>query len=256
MKTDDLIKAISTDAGRPAPSMAGAWGLALVAAALVALVVFTAMLGPRPDIAEAVATLRFPFKFVVTLALAGSALAVLQAVARPGADWRRMAPWLALAPALLLCAVALELLAVPAGEWRARLVGVNSMVCLAAIPLIGPAAGRRGGGPARRRRGGDLLCRALHRRFAALRRHLVHRRRRHPCRARRASRAKGGALVGHDPEKWKPGFGQDHAQENYRRRSRLNWNARDEPHGVVCAERRSPASAKAGPIVAASAAAS
>jgi len=137
MKTDDLIKAISTDAGRPAPSMAGAWGLALVAAALVALVVFTAMLGPRPDIAEAVATLRFPFKFVVTLALAGSALAVLQAVARPGADWRRTAPWLALAPALLLCAVALELLAVPAGEWRARLVGVNSMVCLAAIPLIG-----------------------------------------------------------------------------------------------------------------------
>ena len=78
MKTDDLIKAISTDAGRPAPSMAGAWGLALVAAALVALVVFTAMLGPRPDIAEAVATLRFPFKFVVTLALAGSALAVLR----------------------------------------------------------------------------------------------------------------------------------------------------------------------------------
>jgi len=47
------------------------------------------------------------------------------------------AVWLSVAPACVAIAVVLELLAVPAGAWPERLVGSNSLVCLAYVPVMG-----------------------------------------------------------------------------------------------------------------------
>jgi hypothetical protein len=43
---------------------------------------------------------------------------------------------MAAAPILLIAAVIAELLIIPAGQWHAKLVGNNSLVCLTAIPLL------------------------------------------------------------------------------------------------------------------------
>jgi len=137
MKTDDLIRALGADAG-PAPMpQRSAWWLATGIAALVAAAVFFAVLGPRPDIAEAMHTPRFLFKFVFTLALGVGAMAVLRQLSLPGAPAGRTASLLLAAPLLMAAAVALEMASVPTGDWTTRLMGHNMPVCLASIPLIG-----------------------------------------------------------------------------------------------------------------------
>jgi hypothetical protein len=136
MKTDDLIRALSADSRRPAMTLAAALAAALALAVIVAAIVFTATIGPRPDIAAAAETVRFLFKFVVTTVLAATAFAALTALSRPEPAPRSML-WLAAAPLLLSAAVALELAVVPDAEWGRRLVGSNSLACLALIPLIG-----------------------------------------------------------------------------------------------------------------------
>lgn len=139
MKTDDLIRALAADAGRKPMPLGTAWRLATVLAILLAGAVFWLALGPRPDAVASLETARFVFKFVVTLSLAGGAFALVQSLARPEDDGRARLPWLLVPLLLLAAAVALELLAVPAQAWAARLVGVNSRVCLVFIPLIGAA---------------------------------------------------------------------------------------------------------------------
>lgn len=139
MDTQDLIRAMAADTGRRALPLRTAWRAALALAVLAAGVVFALALGPRPDALAALETLRFLFKFVVTLALAGSALLLLRRLARPGEEARAPLGWLLAGPALLLAGVGLELLAVPAADWWGRLVGVNARVCLTFIPLIGAA---------------------------------------------------------------------------------------------------------------------
>jgi len=137
MKTDDLINALGADAGRPALSLGGIWMIAALSAVIIAGLVFMAALGPRPDIAAAAGTVRFPFKFVVTGLLAGTALVALLALSRPETVSRTRLAALAAAPLALAIAVGLELAAVPEAEWMTRLVGTNMMDCLAAIPSIG-----------------------------------------------------------------------------------------------------------------------
>lgn len=137
MNTDELIANLSARAGRPRIAMGAVWAAALVAAAIVAAAVFFATIGPRPDIAAAAETARFLMKFVVTIALAASALFVLDRLARPGA--MTPASWLALctAPALLGLAAAVELFVQPAEQWQMLAQGKNSLVCLTYIPAIG-----------------------------------------------------------------------------------------------------------------------
>ena len=136
MKTDDLIRALGADSRRPAMTLAAALAAALALAIIVAAIVFAATIGPRPDIAAAAATARFLFKFVVTTVLAATAFIVLTALSRPGPAPRSVL-WLAAAPLLLAAAVTLELAVVPETDWGRRLVGSNSLACLAMIPLIG-----------------------------------------------------------------------------------------------------------------------
>jgi hypothetical protein len=137
MDTNELIETLVADARQPvAPLSFVWWGAAGVAIALAA-VVFFATLGLRPDVAAAAETPRFMLKFVITTMLGASAFGLARGLSRPGEDWRGAAPYLAVAPALLAIAVFVELLLLPPDAWPAKLVGMNSMVCLAYIPLIG-----------------------------------------------------------------------------------------------------------------------
>lgn len=137
MKTDDLIKALGADTAKTPMPLGAAWRLALTAAALLAASVFFPMLGPRPDIDQAMGTMRFDFKFVFTLTLAITALLMLGAMARPGASTRIARLAILAAPALLIAAVLMELMMLPSVEWGTRWIGTNAKICLTSIPLIG-----------------------------------------------------------------------------------------------------------------------
>jgi hypothetical protein len=137
MKTDDLITSLS--AGQPArhtpPASMFAW--AVTAAILFAGIAMLLSIGLRPDLASALGTWRFDMKFVVTLTLTASAFFLLRSAIYP--EGLERAPlWIVLAaPALLLAAVAYELVVLPASAWRAALMGTNWLHCLILVPLFG-----------------------------------------------------------------------------------------------------------------------
>lgn len=135
MKTDDLIKGLSADAGIKPMPMRRAWLSGLAAAILLAAIVFFPMLGPRPDVAAAVGTMRFDLKLVLTLTLSVTSAIALARMALPGASISRV--WLLVAPALLLVAFVAEWLILPADLRMTRMMGTNNMRCLIAIPAIG-----------------------------------------------------------------------------------------------------------------------
>jgi hypothetical protein len=137
METKDLIKAISSDTATRRRSLGTLLLAAFAAASLIGVVVFSIVAGPRPDFTAAAETWRFLIKFVITLALVGSAGALVFALARPGARLGLRIALLAAAPTILLGAILIELATIAPGEWAMRLVGTNAWVCLTLIPLIG-----------------------------------------------------------------------------------------------------------------------
>ena len=139
MKTDDLIKMLSVDSRTSAMPLDRAWMLAGGAAVVLAAVGFLAMLGPRPDVPAAAETLRFLFKFVVTITLALSAWVAIRAASRPQGATATVLWSMLLAPALMMGAIGVELLAIPSANWTSRLIGTNYMLCMTFIPLIGLA---------------------------------------------------------------------------------------------------------------------
>jgi hypothetical protein len=138
VKTDDLIELLVKDLvpWRFRSILAGA----VAGGIIIAAIVFFAAVGFRPDIAEAVKSGRFLFKFVVTVSLAISAIWVTLSVGRPGGSLAHGGVALAIAPALLVGAAVVELLVLPQSQWMAHLVGHNARFCLTLIPLlsIGP----------------------------------------------------------------------------------------------------------------------
>ena len=141
MKTDDLITALAQDAPIRWP-LGRAVAAAMAGGAVVAGVIFFAGIGVRPDVMQAVETVRYLFKFIVTLALAVTATGLILHLARPGVPlgaWR----WALLAaPVLLAVSVALEMMAMPMSSWGTRWIGTNAPWCLSLIPLmaLGPLA--------------------------------------------------------------------------------------------------------------------
>lgn len=135
MKTDDLISALAADSHivRAPVSRTAAIAFALGGAASFAMLL--AMMGVRPDIADAVATWRFDFK----LALAALAFAIgfteCVRLARP-APSRGPTLLIWVVPALLLGAIGMELAVVPVDDWSTRLLGTNAVACLLAIPSL------------------------------------------------------------------------------------------------------------------------
>ena len=155
METDQLIRTLAADNARHAPPVGSVLALALLAGAAVSAMMFFAALGVRPDAMTAMHNPFFDLKFVVTLALAISAIAVSLHLSRPEALLRGWA-WLLLIPAALLAVgIGSEMMLPQRLPMMTRLIGSNSRVCMTAIPLLSlpllaaALIGLRHGAPAR-----------------------------------------------------------------------------------------------------------
>ena len=135
MRTEDLVALLAKDAPVRWP-LGRASLLAFVAGILFTATVFFTLVHPRQDVAQAAGTVRFLFKFVVTLTLTVTSMGLVVRIARPGAPlgiWR----WLPIAaPILLFAAVIADLLATPKSTWMSHWIGVNISQCLTLIPLM------------------------------------------------------------------------------------------------------------------------
>ena len=101
METDQLIRTLAADTRQRAWPVGLVLALALLAAGLVSTAMFFAALGVRPDVMTAMHNPFFDLKFVVTLALASSGIAVGLHLSRPEAALGGWA-WLLLVPLVLL----------------------------------------------------------------------------------------------------------------------------------------------------------
>ena len=136
MKTDDLIRALTSDLAPPGPSIERRFAVAFLPGVLVALALFAMTLGPRGDLALVAGDMRFLFKFVVTLLLALCSALLVWRLVRPGAPARLQIAVLAFVPLVLASGVLMELFVLPAGAWCPKLIGSNGLVCLVSIPLF------------------------------------------------------------------------------------------------------------------------
>jgi hypothetical protein len=136
MKTDDLIAAISADAGAPAAPIGRLVWLGAGAGILAAAVLFFAILPVRPDMMDAMATPRFLFKWAFTLTLLATAMALILQLARPQPVPRLQLFALLAAPMVLVAGVGSELISLPPADWMPTMVGTNAMSCMVLIPLL------------------------------------------------------------------------------------------------------------------------
>ena len=155
MKTEQLIRTLAADNAHRARPVGLVLALALLAAAPVAVAMFLAGLGVRPDVMTAMHNPFFNLKFVETLALAVSAIVVSLHLSRPEASVKGWG-WLLLIPVGILAGgVAVEMMMPQKVPMMTRLIGSNSRVCLTAIPLMslpllaGALIGLRHGAPTR-----------------------------------------------------------------------------------------------------------
>lgn len=153
MHTEDLIASLARDL-RPVWPLRRILGVGAAVGILIAAPLFHMSLGMRPDIDQALVTVRFLFKFAFTLTLAASAMGLLFPLSRPGAAPGGWVWGLAAVPVVLAVAVLAELAVMPEPTWWPRLVGTNAGACMAAVPFLaaGPLAcllaGLRFGRPA------------------------------------------------------------------------------------------------------------
>jgi hypothetical protein len=141
VKTDDLIDLLAQDSLPPWRFRSVLVG-AVAAGIIISAILFFAGIGLRSDITEAVKSDRFLFKFVVTVTLAATATWAVFILGRPCGSLAHRGLTLAIAPALLACAAAVDLLVLPESQWMLHLIGHNAPFCLTLIPLlsIGPLA--------------------------------------------------------------------------------------------------------------------
>jgi hypothetical protein len=136
MNTDQLIRSLAADNSYHPRPVGFVLALALLAAAPVALLIFFAELGVRPDVMTAMHNPFFDLKFAVTLALASAAIIAGLHLSRPEASLRGYG-WLFVIPAGLLAAgISGEMMMPQRLPMMERLVGHNSKICMTAIPLI------------------------------------------------------------------------------------------------------------------------
>jgi hypothetical protein len=155
MDTDQFIRALAADNAHHGQPVGMVLALSLLSAAPVSVVLFLVILGVRPDVMTAMHNPFFDLKFVVTLALALSALTVGLHLSRPEAGPRGWI-WLLLIPVgLLVAGISSEMMLPQRLPMMTRLVGHNSRVCLSAIPtislplLVAALIGLRHGAPTR-----------------------------------------------------------------------------------------------------------
>jgi hypothetical protein len=154
VKTHDFIDLLVAE---PTPrwSFQSRFGLMTTCGVVATAVTFFLVAGLRPDLFQAMESVRFLFKFVVTLALAVTATGAALRMGDPSRTMQRWAWALACVPTLLAVSAIVELGATPNDAWFARLVGHTAWRCVTLIPLlsIGPLAclllALRHGAPAR-----------------------------------------------------------------------------------------------------------
>jgi hypothetical protein len=155
METEQLIRTLAADNPYRARPVGSVLALALLAAAPVSVVIFMMALGVRPDIMTAMRNPFFDLKFVITLALAISAIIVGLHLSRPEASLKGWG-WLLLIPVGIIAAgIGSEMMMPQRLPMMTRMVGSNSRLCMASIPLLslpllaGALVGLRHGAPAR-----------------------------------------------------------------------------------------------------------
>lgn len=136
MDTNELVRSLAADHGTRPRTAGVVLAMALVLALPFTLAMFMMRLGMRPDVMAATHNPFFVLKFVVTLALAFTSVALALRLVQPAADLRRAA-WLLVIPLLLLAGGIVADVILPENHpWMMRLRGSNSMVCLSAIPML------------------------------------------------------------------------------------------------------------------------
>jgi hypothetical protein len=155
METEQLIRTLAADNVHRARPVGFVLALALLAAVPVSMAMFLTEFGVRPDVMTAMHNPFFGLKFVVTLALAISAIMVSLHLSRPEVSLKGWA-WLLLIPAgILMAGIASEMMMPQRLPMMTRLIGSNSRVCMTAIPLMSvpllaaALIGLRHGAPAR-----------------------------------------------------------------------------------------------------------
>ena len=186
METDQLIRTLAADNAHRARPVGFVLALALLAAAPVSLVMFFAALGVRPDVMTAMHNPFFDLKFLVTLALAISAIAVSLHLSRPEAVLRGWA-WLLADPGRAsrrrdrmrddVAAAVADDDAIDRQQFAGLHDGYSAVVAAAAGGGADRPAPRRADPACARRRarrnvvgriGGDAIRRTMHRQFAAV----------------------------------------------------------------------------------------
>ncbi|WMT75979.1 DUF1109 domain-containing protein [Bradyrhizobium sp. Ash2021] len=136
MDTEQLIRSLAVDNGSHASPIWFSLTQSLLVAVPVTSLLFFLVLGFRSDIAIAIHNPFFGLKFAVTTTLAISTLVLGLHLARPEATLGCRA-WPLLIPIGLLAAGIVGEMMLPQGlSALTRLVGTNSRICLAAIPLM------------------------------------------------------------------------------------------------------------------------
>ncbi|MCE2945401.1 MAG: NrsF family protein [Lysobacteraceae bacterium] len=143
MKTDDLITLLARqpDAlpkGRPLRDTA----LAAFAGLLAAFVLMAAVLGPRPDVVDALAAPLFWQKAGALALLVALATVAAHRVGLPGRPLRSTERLRWAAPLWLAVATVVTVVSAPAGERLALFHSPTILVCLTMVPLLSvlPAA--------------------------------------------------------------------------------------------------------------------
>ncbi|MPZ31385.1 MAG: DUF1109 family protein [Rhodospirillales bacterium] len=135
MKTERLIEALVADRRPRSRPVRRELAGALALGGLLSLALFLAEIGPRGDLAPALATWRFDLKLVLVATALAGAFALCLALARPLAARRPARSLLPLA-ALAAAAIVVELATTPSTSWTTRLIGSNALVCLTAVPVL------------------------------------------------------------------------------------------------------------------------
>ena len=130
METEQLIRTLAADNPHHARPVGYVLALALLAATPVSLVIFMMALGVRPDVMTAMRNPFFDLKFVITLALAISAIIVGLHLSRPEASIKGWG-WLLLIPVGIIAAgIGGEMMMPQRLPMMTRLVGSNSRLCM------------------------------------------------------------------------------------------------------------------------------
>jgi hypothetical protein len=136
MKTSEFIDTLAVDRAPRGLGLASRFWLALGLGTLVSAALFIFGIGPRADFAAAVHTLRFDLKFVDTLTLVLPTALLSFRLMHPDARAGTLAFLLGTPFLLLGAAVGAELFLVPPSMWGTKMIGINSLHCLALVPLL------------------------------------------------------------------------------------------------------------------------